>query len=175
MLAVTAPAVRLAGLEKAVTLAGAARNLALLFAAAVFATEAFTSRGGGAARHGARLPLLPAAVCDAMLESSCCRGGASINLAPPKGAMPSAPAACNSTSLAALNLAHFGLAAAMPDTQSSCVCSSRAIVKRAKAFGTMLKAQAIFPSACIAPSSRAKPVRPVRIAKPTCNNSIAAV
>ena len=120
MLAVTAPAVRLAGLEKAVTLAGAASDLAFLsnVATTMFATEALASRGGGAARHGARL-LLPAAVCDAMLESLSCRGGASINLAPPMRTMPDATATCLSTSLAALNLAHFGLAAAMPGTQSS--------------------------------------------------------
>ena len=108
-----------AGLEKAVTLAGAACDPAFIIAAAVFATEALAARGGGAARHGARLPLLPATVCDAMLESFRCRGGASINLAPTKRTMPSATAACNSTSLTALNVAHFGPATAMPDTQSS--------------------------------------------------------
>ena len=119
MLAVTAPAVLLAGLEKAVNLVAATCDLAFTIAAAMFTTEAFTSRGGGAARHGARLPLLPAAVCDAMLEPLCCRGGASINRAPPIGTMPDATAACNSTSLAAINVADFGAATAVPDTQSS--------------------------------------------------------
>ena len=85
-----------AGLEKAVNLVGAACDLALFFAAAVFDTEALASRGGGAARHGARLllPLLPTAVCDAMLEPLCCRGGASIARAPSKGTMPTATATC---------------------------------------------------------------------------------
>ena len=174
MLAVTAPAVLLAGLEKAVTLVGAASNLAFTIAAAMFAAEAFASRGGGAARHGARLLLLPAAVCDAMLEPCSCWSGASIILAPPKGTMPSAPAACMSKSLAALNVAHFSAAAAMPVTQSSCVSSSRAIVKQADLFGAMLLAQAVFDSTCIAPSSRANPSCAVRTAEPPCNNTIAA-
>ena len=142
MLAVTAPAVLLAGLEKTVTFVGAASDRAFLFATAMFTAETPCIRGGGAVRHGARLPLLllPAAVFKAMLEPLCCRGGASMNLAPAVSTMPDATAACNSTSLAALNVAHFGLATAMPDTQSSCLSSSRAIVKRADLFGTMLLA-----------------------------------
>ena len=119
MLAVTAPAVLLAGLEKAVTLVGAACDSTFIFTTAVFAAEAFAIRGGGAARHGARLLRLPAAVCDAMLESVSCRGGASLYLALPIRTMPSAAAACNSKHLAALNVAHFRAAAAMSDTQSS--------------------------------------------------------
>ena len=121
MLAVTAPAMRLAGLEKAVTLAGAASDPAFIFTTAVFDAEAFAIRGGGAARHGAQLlfPLLPAAVYDAMLESLSCRGGASLYLAPPIRTMPFATAACNSKRLAALNVANFRAAAAMPVTQSS--------------------------------------------------------
>ena len=66
-----------------------------------------------------RLLLLPAAVCDAMLESMCCRGGASIDLAPAIRTMPIAPAACSSRSIATLNVAHFRAATAMPCTQSS--------------------------------------------------------
>ena len=119
MLAVPTPAVLLAGLEKAVTLVGAACDLAFIFAAAMFAAKAFAIRGGGAARHGARLLLLPAAVCDAMLEPLCCRGGAPINLAPPIRTMPFATTACLSKRLAALNVAHFLVAATMPATQSS--------------------------------------------------------
>ena len=121
MLAVTAPAVRLAGLEKAVHLVGTASDLAFLFAAAVFTTEALPVRRGGAARHGARLPLLllPATVFGAMLESLCCRGGASINFAPPIRTVLSAAATGMSKSLAALNVAHFRVAAAMSDTQFS--------------------------------------------------------
>ena len=88
-------------------------------AAAVFGAETLASRGGGAARHRARLLLLPAAVCDAMLESMCCRGGASIDLAPAIRTMPIATAACSSRSIAALNVAHFRAATAMPCTQSS--------------------------------------------------------
>ena len=175
MLAVTSPAVRLAGLEKAVDLVGAACDLAFIFAAAMFDTEAFAIRGGGAARHGARLPLLPAAVCDAMLESLSCRGGASINLAPPIRTMPSATATCVSTTLAALNVAHFRAATAMPGTQSSCVSIRFAIVKRAEAVGAMLRAEAVFESTRIATSSRAESPCPVRTAKPPCNNNIAAV
>ena len=148
MLAVPAPAVRLAGLEEAVDSVGAASDLAFHFATAMFATEAFAVRSGVAARHGARLllPLLPAAVCATMLGSWCCRGGASIDLAPSIRTMPSATAACNSTSLAALDLAHFDLAAAMPATQSSCFNIRFAIVKRADLFGAMLFAQPIFHS-----------------------------
>ena len=174
MLAVTGPAVRLAGLEKAVHFVGAACDLAFTIAAAMFAAEAFTSRGGGAARHGARLLLLPAAVCDAMLEPLSCRGGASINLAPAIRTVPSAPAAGMSKSLAALNVAHFGAATAMSHTQSSCFSIRFAIVKRAEAVGAMLRAEPIFDSTCIAPSSNANPSCPVRKAKPPCNNNIAA-
>ena len=144
MLAVTAPAVLLAGLEKAVHLVGAACDLAFIFAAPVFAAEAFAVRGGGAARHGARPLLLPATVCDAMLEPLSCRGGASITLAPPIGTMPTATATCNSKSLAALNVAQFGAAAAMSATQSSCFNIRFAIVKRAEAVGAMLNAQGVF-------------------------------
>ena len=143
----------LAGLENAVTLVGAASDRAFLSAATVFTTEAFASRGGGAARHIARPLLLPAAVFEAMLESLCCRGGASINLAPPMRTMPTATAACNSASLAALNVAHFRAGTAMYVTQSSCNSIRFAIVKRAEAVGAMLVAQAIFDSTCIAPSS----------------------
>ena len=175
MLAVPAPTVRAAGLEKAVTVVGAASDTACTIAAAVFTTETPLTRGGGAARHGARLLLLPATVFDAMLEPSCCRGGASINLAPTIGTMPNATATSLSTSLAALNVAHFGLATAMSDTQPSYVCSSCAIVKRADLFGAMLLAQPIFDSACIASSRRAKPSCPVRTAEPPCSNTIAAV
>ena len=116
MLAVPAPTVLLAGLEKAVDLVGAVCDPAFLFAAAVFTTEAFAIRGGGAARDGARLP---AAVFVAMLEPLSCWGGASINLAPAVRTVPGATAACLSKSLAALNVAYFGPAAAMPATQSS--------------------------------------------------------
>ena len=119
MLAVPTPAVSPAGLEKAVHLVGAASNPAFTIAAAMFAAEAFASIGGGAARHGARPLLLPAAVCDAMLEPLCCRGGASINLAPSIRTVSTATAACMSKSLAALNVAQFGAAAAMSATQSS--------------------------------------------------------
>ena len=146
MLAVTAPAVLLARLEKAVHLVGAACNQAFTIAAAVFAAEAFAIRGGGAARHGARLLLLPPAVCDAMLEPCSCWGSASITLAPAMRTMPDATPTRSSTSLAALNVAHFGLATAMPDTQSSCLSSSRAIVKRADLFDTVLRAEAVFDS-----------------------------
>ena len=156
MLAVTASAVLLAGLEKAVHLVNAACDQSFTIAAAMFATEALALNSSSAARHGARLPLLPAAVFEAMLESSLCRCGASINLAPSMRTMPAATAACTSKSLAALNVAHFGLATAMSATQSSC-CSIRfAIVKRAEAVGTMLAAQAVFDGTCIAPSSRAE-------------------
>ena len=119
MLAVTAPAVLRAGLEKAVTLAGAACDPAFIIAAAVFATEALAARGGGAARHGARLLHLPTAVCVAMLGSLCCRGGASLTLAPSIRTVPDATAACFSKRLAAVNVAHFGAASTMPATQSS--------------------------------------------------------
>ena len=175
MLAVPTPAVSPAGLQKAVHLVGAASNPAFTIAAAMFAAEAFASRGGGAARHGARLLLLPAAVCDAMLEPLCCRGGASINLAPAMRTMPDATPTRLSKSLADLNVAHFDAATAMSLTQSSCFSIRFAIVKRAEAVGAMLRAEAVFDGTCIAPSSNAKPPCPVRIAKPPRNNTIAAV
>ena len=164
----------LAGLENAVTLAGAASDPAFIFTTAVFAAEALAVRRGGAARHGARLLLLPAAVCDSMLEPLCCRGGASVSLAPPIGTMPFATATCSSTSLAALNVAHFGAATAMSATQSSCASIRFAIVKRAEAVGAVLFAETVFDGTCIAPSSRAKSICPVRIAEPPCSNTIAA-
>jgi len=119
VLAVTPPAVRRAGLEKAVTVVGAASHLAFIFAAAVFTTEALALNSSSAARHGARLLLLPAAVCVAMLEPLCCRGGAPINLAPAVSTMPATTATHFNTSLAALNVAHFLVATAVSDTQSS--------------------------------------------------------
>ena len=137
MLAVTAPAVLLAGLEKTVHFVGAASDPAFTIAAAVFITEAFTRRGGGAARHGARLLLLPTAVCDAVLEPSCCRGGALINLALSMRAMSFATTTSISASFAALNVAHFRAATAMSDTQSSYVSSSRASIYLAPPMRTM--------------------------------------
>ena len=163
---------RLAGLENAVTVVGAARDPAFFSATAMFVTEAIALRGGGAARHGARLPLLPAAVCEAMLEPLSCRRGASITLAPPIRTMPTATSTRLSKSLAALNVAHFR--AAMTVAQSSCYSIRFAIIKRAEAVGAMLRAETIFDSACIASSSRAIPSCPVHFAKPPCLNNIAA-
>ena len=53
--AVTFAAVRLAGLEEADHLVGAACSVAFACTAAVFGAETLALRGGGAARHGARL------------------------------------------------------------------------------------------------------------------------
>ena len=113
MLAVTAPAVLLAGLEKAVTLAGAARDPAFTFAAAVFAADTLALRGGGAARHGARLPI--AAVRNAMrffhrFQTS----GAACSLARSVRAMLLAEAACVCKRAAAFSLAHLLAATAVP-------------------------------------------------------------
>ena len=144
MLAVAGPAVLLAGLQEAILLVGAECDPAILSATAMFKTEAFAIRGGGAARHGARLLPLLAAVFDAMLASLCCRGGASINLAPPIRTMPSATPTCMSKSRAALNVAHSGTAATMSETQSSLVSSSCASVKQADLFGNVLAAEAAF-------------------------------
>ena len=88
--------------------------------------------------------------------------------------MPSATAACNSKSLAALNVAHFGPATAMPETRSSFSSIRFAIIKRAEPIGAVLNAQAVFDRACIAPSSNAKSFCTVLLAKPQCNNKIAA-
>ena len=110
MLAVPAPAVRLADLEKAVHLVGAANDPAFIFATAMFDTKTLAVRSGDAARYGARLLLLPTAAG--------CRGGASINFAPAVRTMPDATATCLGTSLAALNVAHFEAATAMPDTKN---------------------------------------------------------
>ena len=148
MLAVAGPAVRLAGVQNGrVHCVGATRDEAFILTTAMFDAETLAVSVGGAARHGARLPLRwTAAVCVAMLEPWTSRGAASNNLAPPMRTMPSATTTGTSKSLATLNVAHFCLATAMPATQSSC-CSIRfAIVKRAEAVGAMLLTQAVFDS-----------------------------
>ena len=64
-------------------------------------------RGGGATRHGARLPLLPTTACDAMLEALHCRRGTSIKLAPSICTMPFATTTCLRESLAGFSAARF--------------------------------------------------------------------
>ena len=108
-----------AGQELADHLVGATRNKAWIDTAAVFGTETLAFRGGGAARHGARLVLLPA-VSDAMLRSLSWTGGAAIKLASSNGAMLGADATCSSKSGAAFHLAHFCAATTMPTAPSFC-------------------------------------------------------
>ena len=166
MLTVATPAVLLAGLEKAVRLVGAASDPAFFFAAAMFATEALAVRSGGAARHGARSLLLATAVFDAMLESTDCTGGASIELAPPMCTMLTTPISCNSTSLAALNIAYLCAATAVCCAKSShFLGGSLAVGNQAEPFAAMLLTEAIFVCTCIAPVSCAEPSRAMIQAK----------
>mgnify|MGYP004293980417 CR=1 FL=1 len=77
---VTKPTVRLAGHDLGADhLVGAAGNKAWTWTAAVFGTETLAFRGGGAARHGARLP--STTMDGAIATFLCCVCGASIKLA----------------------------------------------------------------------------------------------
>ena len=79
--AVPVAAVRYAGLPLAsCLLVGAAAKHAFAWTAAIFCAEALAGRGGGAARHGARL-LLSAAVFATIRSARVCVCGASCKLA----------------------------------------------------------------------------------------------
>ena len=80
--------------ERALTLAGAARNEASLHAAAVFAAETLAISSSGAANHRARLALR-SAVFEAVLRSVAWTGETSINLALSLSAMPEAEASAS--------------------------------------------------------------------------------
>ena len=117
--AVTIPTVRLAGLEPADHLVGAACNPAYARTAAVFGAETLGFRGGGAARHGALWLFLSTTVSIAMLEPLSCIGGASVKLTLATCTMLVAETACMSKSGTILRLAHFLAAVtAMPPAVS---------------------------------------------------------
>ena len=88
-------------------------------ATAVLGTETLASKGGGAARHGARLVLLPT-VFDAMIRSITWTAGAAFILACSIGTMLDADTTCLSKSGAAFLPAHFRAATAVPPAPSFC-------------------------------------------------------
>ena len=113
---------------------GAAAEHTFSVAAAVFAAEALADRGGGAARHGARL-LVSAAVFEAM-RSRCrvCVAGASCKIARSICAMLGTDATSHCTSGAAFLLAHFPAATAVLAAPASSSDGSGALVERAEPF-----------------------------------------
>ena len=147
---------RLAGLEPADHLVGAACNPAFAWTTAMFGTETLGVSVGGAARHGALCFLLSTAVCDAMLESSCCIGGAAIKLALSVRAMLDAETTYLSKGDAAFRLAHFVLAAgtAMPVAVSLFISGGCiAGVESAEPIGTMFQAETTNENSSITPIS----------------------
>ena len=151
--AVTFAAVRAAGLEGADHLVGAACSVAFAWTAAVFSAETLADRGGGAARHGARLvyTTMDGAIATFLLRVC----GASIKLALSICAMltPDTPSKCKS--ITTVNLAHFSTATAVQPAPASCLYSCRAIVERADPVGVMRFADSTSNNTCTTPCSRA--------------------
>ena len=117
------------------------------FGPAMLPAEPHANRGGGAANHGARLLLLPTAVFDAMLESSCCRGEAPIDLAPAVRTMLAATVTSNSNSGAARYRARRPLLPTMCHAMlESTACSEGASRKFAPSVRTMLDASTLCSS-----------------------------
>ena len=108
---------RAAGLEEADHFVGAACSVAFIPTTAVFGTETLASRGGGAARHGARLP--STAMDVAIATFILCVGGASIKLAISVRTMLAAEITCFCNSIAAVNLAHLLAATAVQAAPAS--------------------------------------------------------
>ena len=123
---------------------GAAAKHALAWTAAVFLAETLAFRGGGAARHGARL-LLSTSVFAAMRRSSGCVGGASCKLARSICTVLAADTACSCKRGAAFLLAHFPAGTAVLTAPSSCFDGSGALVERAGPTCAMFSAK---PSRC---------------------------
>ena len=152
--AVTLPTVRLASLEPADHLVGAACNPTLTCTTTVFAADTPGGRGGGAACHGARL-LLFTAVYGAMRRSTtACVGGAAIKLALALSTMLVADTSCFCKGAAAFRLAHlFAAVTAVPVAVSLCFrCgSSCAVAERAEPKGAMLFAEFTSLGSCTTP------------------------
>ena len=135
--AVPFAAVRFAGLPLgALHHVGAAAKHALAWTAAVFLAETLADRGGGAARHGARL-LLSAAVFAAMRRSRGCVRGASCKLAGSASAVLDTDTTCFCKSGAAFLLAHFLAATAVLAAPASGCDGTGALVERAGPFSPM--------------------------------------
>ena len=98
---------RSAGFEPADHRVGAACNPALICTTAMLGTETPGARGGGAARHGARL-MVSTTVYEAIWRSTTlCVGGAAIKLAHALSTMLDTDTTCFSKGSAAFCLAHF--------------------------------------------------------------------
>ena len=107
--AVTKPTVRYASIKPADYLVAATLNPAFTCTTAMFGTEAFANRGGGAACHGARL-FVPTAVYVAMWRSTTvCVGSAAIKLALAVCTMLAADTTCICKGGATFCLAYFFL------------------------------------------------------------------
>ena len=149
--AVTFAAVLPAGLEPADHHVGATIDPAFTWTTAVLATETFAMRGGGAARHGARL-LVSTAVNEAMWRSSTlCVGGAALRLAFALCTMLAADTTCCSKSGAAFRLAHFLVAvtAVLPAVSFfDRYSSSDAVAERAEPVSAMWHAESTSFSSC---------------------------
>ena len=163
---------------------GAAFDGALSWTAAMFAAETSASRGGGAAFHGAWLVPFPAAVRVAAEESWWeCIGNAACRAALSKCAMFEAEAAFERYRAAAFHLALFleaaataGNAAAVKKALSRpCILrSSAAVVRRADAPGSVLHAEPVPNSACIAIDASARRVPTMLSATTPCPCNAAA-
>ena len=115
--AVTFAAVLAAGLERADHLVGAACSVAFTCTAAVLGAETFALSGGGAPRHGARLP---STAMDGAIPTFLLRvGGASIKLTLSVCTMLDADTTCLSKSFTRFDLAHFRPAIAVQATPPS--------------------------------------------------------
>ena len=131
----------------------------------MFPAETLASRGGGAARHGARWLLLPPTVGDAMFKSLHCIGSASIKLALSLRTMLGAKTAFNNSSITTFHLALF-LGVHVLGTPSSRLSGRVAPFPRAEPAGTVSEAETTSHSTVIAPFSSADPICAVFHAKP---------
>ena len=122
-------------------------------------TETLASRGGGAARYGARWLLLATAVDSAMLVSSYCVNGATIELALSVCTMLGAKTTFHNSSIAPIHLAHF-LGVHVFGTPSLRLSGRGAPFPRAEPAGTMFEAEATSTSTYITTFSRADPRAP---------------
>ena len=128
-------------------------NPTFTFTAAVFGAETLALRGGGAARHRARLVFLSTAVFSAMFISRMCVGAAAIKPAHSLCTMLAAETACYCKSAAAFHLAHFRVATAMLNTPTSCIDGRGTVVRRAEPTATMFAADSTSANSCITASS----------------------
>lgn len=120
---------------------GAAAKHALAWTAAVFHAETLACRGGGAARHGARLVLSAAVFAAIRRSTTVCVGGASCKLARSICTMLGADTTRFSKRGAAFLLAHCLAASAVLAAPASGYDGSSAVVERADLFGAMFAAK----------------------------------